>query len=755
MKPASKAALDNQKLRASAEAQLVLGARASVVTAPTLPAAALLHELQVHQIELEMQNETLRQVQAELEESHSRYFNLYEFAPVGYLSITAEGLIEQINLTGVILLGVERKQLLHRSFVSLVSVVDQSRWVEYFRNVTGDEKHINPIEKIELSLQRRDGSVFVAQLAGQPNSRSQSQNRKPGATGLSMAISDISALKRAEEELRIAAIAFDSQNGMFITNDNGEIIRVTPAFTRITGYSAAEAIGQTPAMLSSGLQNPTFYQAMWAALKSTGIWEGELWNKRKDGELFAEWLNITAVVVPELGTTHFVGSFSDITASKAAEAEIQRLAFYDLLTNLPNRRLLYDRLGQALAASSRNGQYGALLFIDLDHFKVLNDTRGHDIGDLLLIEVAHLLRTVMREGDTVARLGGDEFVVLLEDLGATTDEAAALAKKIGDKLHNALLQPFNLNGHDYLCRLSIGVGLYHTTNTVEEMFKRADLALYKAKSSGRNTLRFFDPEMQAALDEKTQLEAELRQALHGKQMRLYYQPQVSNAQRVTGAEALLRWQHPTRGLVAPNAFIPLAEENGLIVAIGIWVLQTACVQIKLWENDAATCELEIAVNVSARQFHQPDFVAQVKSVLAASGANPLRLKLELTESLVLVDVDDAITKMREIKQLGIRFSMDDFGTGYSSLSYLARLPLDQLKIDQSFMHDLPGDSVCETIVKAIITLGNGLALNVIAEGVETQAQRDFLQANGCHVFQGYLYSRPLPLEKFEAFVKQA
>jgi diguanylate cyclase (GGDEF)-like protein/PAS domain S-box-containing protein len=557
---------------------------------------------------------------------------------------------------------------------------------------------------------------------------------------------------------------------MVISDPNGIILRVNAAFTRLTGYSATEAVGRTPALLKSGRQDHLFYQRMWDALKEKGGWQGEIWNKRKNGQIYAEMLCIKAIVTPDRGITHYVANFSDITEDKEAEAEIHRLAYYDALTTLPNRRLLQDRIGQAIAAAARSKRYGATFFIDLDHFKILNDTHGHAIGDLLLVEVARRLRAGVREGDTVARLGGDEFVMLMEDLSENLNEAAALTQQLADKLCELIDRPFDLGGIEYHCKLSIGVVLFDGQETGETLFQHADLALYQAKNAGRNTLRFFNPAMQTAMDLRSALETELRQAIKLGQLRLYYQPQVDAGRRVIGVEALLRWQHPERGLVPPNDFIPLAEETGLILPIGLWVLETACAQINAWaaqEPDcAATCQsactqicarthaLQIAVNVSARQFCQPDFAAQIQRVLEASGANPARLKLELTESLMQENVDDTIAKMQMIKRLGVKFSMDDFGTGYSSLSYLAQLPLDQIKIDQSFVRNLPGHRNDETIAIAIITMGHGLAMHVIAEGVETEAQCDFLEARGCHAYQGYLFSKPLPIDALNAFLRQ-
>jgi diguanylate cyclase (GGDEF)-like protein/PAS domain S-box-containing protein len=729
----------NIPLRAAAEAQLTTAPK----TTPTPQMADLLHELQVHQIELEMQNEALRQAQMALEEARDRYLDLYEFAPVGYLTLSAEGVIDAINLTGAKLLGAERRQLLLHPFVTRVAPEDRDAWLRQFENVKQHAAHLG----MELALLRGDGTQFHAQLDGVPHTFDVC------GTALRLAFSDISARKQAEDELRIAAVAFSTQNGMTITDPEAVILRVNSAFERLTGYSADEAVGKSMSLLKSGRHDPLFYQRMWQALHQEGQWKGEIWNRRKSGQVYAEMLSIAAIVAPERGITHYVANFSDITEDKEAEAEIHRLAYYDALTNLPNRRLLQDRLGQAVAATARSGQYGAVFFIDLDNFKALNDTRGHDVGDLLLVEVAHRLRAGVRECDTVARLGGDEFVVLLENLGAEIHEAAALAKNLGEKLHLSIDQPFSLKGYEYHCQISIGVSLFHLGDTVEDLFKHADLALYQAKNAGRNLLRFFDPAMQAELDQRSALEAELRKAIERRQLRLHYQPQVDAEGYLIGVEALLRWQHPKRGLVPPDEFIALAEETGLILPLGLWVLETACAQLAVWAADATTRELRIAVNVSARQFRQAGFVAQVQQVLAASGAAATRLKLELTESVVLEDVANTIDKMTAIKRLGVSFAMDDFGTGYSSLAYLAQLPLDQIKIDRSFVRDLPGSRNDETIARTIISMSRGLAMDVIAEGVETEAQRAFLEAHGCHAYQGYLFCRPLPIEEFAAHLQ--
>ncbi len=446
----------------------------------------------------------------------------------------------------------------------------------------------------------------------------------------------------------------------------------------------------------------------------------------------------------------FIVISRDITAGKSAAREIEQLAFFDPLTQLPNRRLLMDRLQQALAASARSGRLGALMFMDLDHFKTINDTLGHDVGDLLLQQVAIRLRACVREADTVARLGGDEFVVMLENLDMPAPNAAAQTELIGEKILVALNQTYLLDQHSLVSTPSIGVTLFNGhAHSLDDLLKQADIAMYQAKTSGRNAIRFYDPLMQAAIAARTSLENDLRAALEQEQFSLYFQAQVNQLGTVVGAEVLLRWRHPQRGMVPPMEFIPLTEETGLILPIGQWVLRTACLQLKTWQDDARMQALELAVNVSARQFRDSQFVQQVAQALQQTGANSARLKLELTESLVLDDVGDTVTKMEQLKALGVRFSMDDFGTGQSSLSYLTQLPLDQLKIDQSFVRNIGVKSTDGIIIQTIIGLASKLGMEVIAEGVETIAQREFLLRNGCTICQGYLLGRPMPVEQFE------
>ena len=460
--------------------------------------------------------------------------------------------------------------------------------------------------------------------------------------------------------------------------------------------------------------------------------------------------SVTHYVHNAAGELVMMGVTRDISQRMQAQAEINRLAFYDGLTQLPNRKLLQDRAQQAMAVSARSQRHGALLFIDLDHFKTLNDTRGHEIGDQLLQQVAGRLTLCVRAGDTVARLGGDEFVILLEELSEESSRAAAEAKVVGDKVLAALEPVFTLNGLEHAITASIGVTLFvGVTDSYDELLKRADLAMYRAKSAGRNGLCFYDPEMQSIVQARAALELDLRRALQQGEFVLHYQPQVLADGRIVGAEALVRWTRPGQGLVSPADFIPVAEESGLIKPLGLWVLQTACRQLVAWSGHEATRGLTLAVNVSPRQFRHSDFVASVLAALTQSGASPALLKLELTENLLLEDVEATIVRMQELRELGVSFSLDDFGTGYSSLAYLKRLPLDQLKIDRSFVRDVLTDANDASIARTVLALGHSLGLSVIAEGVETEGQRNFLAEQGCEGFQGYLFGKPVPAEAFE------
>ena len=604
-------------------------------------------------------------------------------------------------------------------------------------------------QTLEVMAQHRDGTGFPVELSLSPF-------ELRGQWQIVVIVRDISERKRSEADLRIAATAFEAQEGILVTDPSLKILRVNKSFTRITGYVADDVLGQKPSVLGSGRHDGHFYEAMWASLKATGAWEGEIWNRRKSGEVYPELLSIAAVRDASGEVVNYVGTFSDITVSKAAADEIENLAFYDPLTLLPNRRLLLDRLKQALAFSARSGHAGALLFIDLDNFKMLNDTMGHDMGDMLLQQVGERLVACVRKRDTVARIGGDEFVVVLEELSPTAMEAAAQAEGIAGKILESLTRPYALGSNEHRNTPSIGVTIFQGERCeIEELLKQADIAMYQAKNSGRNAVRFFDPAMQVGLNARVQMEAELRSALERQELVLYYQAQVDQHGQVLGAEVLIRWQHPERGMVSPAIFIGLAEDTGLVLPMGQWVLDTACQQLGRWAGDPAMASLTLAVNVSARQFRQHDFVDQVRAALQRHRIRAERLKLELTESMLLHDIEGTIAKMQSLKELGVQFSLDDFGTGYSSLQYLKQLPLDQLKIDQSFVHDIATDASDKAIITAIIDMARHLELQVIAEGVETEEQRSLLLASGCLHYQGYLFGRPSDVRGFEERARQS
>jgi diguanylate cyclase (GGDEF)-like protein/PAS domain S-box-containing protein len=551
--------------------------------------------------------------------------------------------------------------------------------------------------------------------------------------------------------LQQAELLDKAQDAIVVVDMNFRFTYWNKGAERLYGWREEEVLGQLPSEVFQ--YDPGETKVRSAALLKDGEWSGEAKQCRKDGRsLIVE--SRRTIVKDDKGVPRAILSINtDITARKASEARIDYLAFYDVLTELPNRQLLRLRLSEALETSTARNAFGALLYIDLDDFKTLNDTMGHDTGDALLCQVAERLRRSVPPEHMVARLGGDEFVVMLEGLGEDSETAAAIAKTIGDQILELFVEPFSLGSYRSDTQASIGATLFGgIPETVDDLMKQSDLAMYAAKAAGRNAMCFFNPAMQAEVEQRASLRADLRRALSENEFELHYQPQVDDAAGVTGAEALLRWHHPLRGSVAPMEFIPLAEEAGLIVELGRWVLETACMQIAAWAKIPALEHLTVSVNVSLRQFLDPHFVHRVEEALRTSGANPQRLKLEITESSVMAKVEEIIFKMTKIRSLGVAFSLDDFGTGYSSLSHLRYLPLQQLKIDRSFVRDVLTDAKDASIVRTIILLGRSLNLAVIAEGVETAPQRDFLMRKGCHLFQGFLYGPALPSRKFEAFV---
>ncbi len=567
---------------------------------------------------------------------------------------------------------------------------------------------------------------------------------------------DITRQKHSEEQLRLAANTFESQQGIMITDKDANILRVNKAFTQITGFSAQQVIGANPRLLKSGRHDSAFFQNYWEQLLSKDKFEGEIWNRRKNGEIYPEWQTVTAVRNDLGEVSHYVSVFSDITEKKDAENKIHNMAFYDPLTSLPNRRLLLDRFDQEIAIARRHKQFGAVLYLDLDHFKILNDSQGHLVGDELLIQVGSRLASVLREEDTPARLGGDEFVVLLhansETLAAAAEHAMVVAEKIRDQINS----PFVLGQYRHQIGTSIGIALFpENQENPDAVLQQADTAMYRSKSSGRNAINFFQPSMQIAADLRLSLENDLREAIDQGRFILCYHPQMDIDGNMVGAEALIRWEDKLKGRLSPADFIPIAEESNLILTIGKWVLMEACNQIKMWEDDGLEGLTNVSINVSSRQFRQQDFVEQVKFAIESTGISPNCLGIELTESVMIVDTKDTVDKMKALKALGVSLAVDDFGTGYSSLVYLKQLPLDVLKIDRGFVRDIMTDTSDAVIVETIISMARHLGIQVIAEGVETAEQLAFLKQKGCLTFQGYYFDQPLTAANFaETYLKK-
>ncbi|HLF98087.1 MAG TPA: EAL domain-containing protein [Methylococcaceae bacterium] len=556
---------------------------------------------------------------------------------------------------------------------------------------------------------------------------------------------DVTGDKQTEGQLRLFAQVFEfSREAILITDADTRILSVNRSFTGITGYTPDEVLGGHPSMLSSGLQAAEFYRNMWRELVAAGHWQGEIWNRRKNGEYYPEWLSISDVRDETGRITHYVGIFSDISEFKAAQDKIEYLARHDPLTHLPNRCLLDDRFAQAVARAVRAGGKLGLLFLDLDRFKAINDSLGHEIGDRLLQGIAQRLLVCVRETDTVCRQGGDEFIIVLDEASGT-DAVAGVANKILD----ALQRPFEIGSHSLVTSFSIGIAIYPDDGAdIATLMKKADTAMYYAKESGRNTYRFHTEQMNFAASTRVKLESALRRALERGEFQLHYQPQIDLAGgRLVGAEALLRWKSPEMGWIPPGEFIPIAEDSGLIVPIGEWVLREACRQAVAWRAQGLSA-CSVAVNLSALQFKRGQVVEMVDAALRETGLEPACLELELTESLLLQDAAGVMESLRCLKGMGVKLSLDDFGTGYSSLSYLRRLEMDQLKIDQSFVRDLPHNAEGAALVRAIVQMAHALSLSTVAEGVETVEQLDYLRGEGCKAAQGFYLARPMPPAEF-------
>ena len=555
-------------------------------------------------------------------------------------------------------------------------------------------------------------------------------------------------LAKKNESLKLAAVAFETQEAILITNAEKEIIKVNQAFTRLTGYAAQEVIGKKPHMFSSGKHNKEFYKNIWLRLNNNGFWKGEIWNKKRNGDIFPINQTINAIKNEANKVTHYVSTFHDISDLKRNQEEIKKLAFFDPLTDLANRRLLNDHLKMARAHSERKQLHFALLFIDLDHFKTLNDTLGHDTGDKVLVEVGKRLLECVRSTDTVCRNGGDEFIILLEELDEANEISAQKAKMVAEKILNMLRKPIQLDQKEQYISASIGISLYRGHEaSVEEMVVRSDLAMYKAKNSGRNSVQFFDPVMQKSIKKQSQLVSDLHKALQNQEFVLYYQPKVAKNNIVKGYEALIRWNHPNSGLLMPADFIEAAEQSNLIVQIGQWVIEEACAQLATWQQSSSTKELSIAINISEKQLRDDFFHEKVLQALERTNCDPRCLQMEITESLLMKNMDKTINTIHKLKNMGIKFAIDDFGTGYSSLGYLKNLPIDIIKIDYIFVRDMLESEQDNAIVKIIMTLTETFNLQAVAEGVETEQQKNYLVTLGCSELQGYLFGKPVQVKQ--------
>ena len=594
----------------------------------------------------------------------------------------------------------------------------------------------------ELWFQRRDGSRFWGRLAGR------AFDPADPYAGSVWIIEDLTQEKAAREELLLARKVFEvNSEAIMVTDTHNHIVQVNSAFEKITGYSEAEVFGRDPKLLGSGRHDSSFFQGMWQALVERGHWSGEIWDKRKDGSEYPKWVRIDTIRDAEKNITHYVTVFSDISERKASEERIRYLAQHDALTGLPNRFTLAVHLEHALAKAERTNDKVCLMFIDLDNFKTINDTLGHHAGDLLLCEVARKISSSVRKSDIVARIGGDEFVVVIEGTLLAAD-AGQVAQKIIDQLSEAI----PIEGHDLHTTPSIGIGIYpEDGDTCENLMKNADVAMYHAKSAGRNNYQFYAEHMNQAAAIRIQMEARLRAALTGDEFKLHFQPQIDlKTGKISGIEALIRWENAELGTVSPGSFIPLAEEIGLIVPISEWVLRTACRTAKNW-LDAGIEFGCMSINISPQQFRQRDFPQRLEQIMRETGLTAKHLELEITESTIMETAEVTVAVLMRLKELGLALAVDDFGTGYSSLAYLKRFPIDRLKIDRSFVMDLETDPSDAAIASAVIALAHSLGLRVVAEGVETQGQSDFLSRQGCDSVQGYFYSKPVPETEAAAF----
>ena len=677
----------------------------------------------------------LKATQQQLQISEEKFAKAFHASPDGLLiTRLRDGMLVEANEGFSHITGYSLDEIGNHSTLSLgiwADPQDRERLVRQIREQGSVREMIAPVRN-------KSGQLRLCELSAQPLPIG-------GDECLLTIARDITERQQMQEELQQAATVFESTaEGVLITDLEQRITAVNRAFTQITGYSEAEALGQRPTLLASGQHDNAFYVAMWHSLAANGHWQGEIWNRRKNGELYPEWLTISAVRSRDNQITHFVGVFADISSLKHAQARLDHQAHHDPLTGLPNRLLFETRLRTALDGSRADDQLGAVLFLDLDRFKQINDSLGHPVGDQLLKAIAARLKLQLRDIDTVARLGGDEFIILLPGLAQPQD-----AEQVAQKLLECFRAPFQLDDHEFFISASIGISLYPKDGSdVATLVKNADAAMYQSKAKGRNRSELYTRALTFEVNERMAMEQELRRALERNELHLHYQPKFClRSQSLVGAEALVRWPHPVFGEIPPDRFIPVAEESGLILPLGDWVLEEACRQLQQWQESGHNFGT-LSVNLAGAQLHQPSLLPRISELLQRYNLAPELLQLEITENFIMNQAGEALDLLHRLKQLGVQLAIDDFGTGYSSLSYLKRLPLDVLKIDQSFIRGLPDDPHDLAITRAIIALGNSMQLTVIAEGVETKAQELCLAAEGCLQIQGYVVSRPLCAEVF-------
>ncbi len=686
------------------------------------------------------------EAEQEVQEEKNRSQQYIDVASVILLALDQSGNISMINRRACRILGYEEQELIGKNWFDTCMPQPQAdQFQKHFNNILLGAHA--PFEEHENEIITRDGKVRLIRWAN-----SYFRDETGTITGTLSSGEDITERKQSESEMRLAASVFDnSSEGIIITDPNSLILRVNRAFTDITGYSQQEALGNRPSILRSHLHDDGYYSQLWNELLESGNWQGEIWNRRKSGEVHPVWQNITAVKDSEGNITQYISIFSDITERKMSEDRIRHLAHHDVMTALPNRVLFMERCEHALAHARREQQQLAVLFVDLDRFKHINDSLGHPVGDQLLKQIAHKFTQASREEDTIARLGGDEFIVLIEQIDSPKDVST-----VARKLLSSIDESFSVAGHELFISASIGISIYPDNGTdVDTLIRNADAAMYRAKEMGRGNYQYYTEELTVSIYERVLMENNLRHAVDRKELVLHYQPQYQLAsEEMTACEALLRWIHPEKGLIPPNEFIPIAEDSGLIIPIGEWVMEEACRSFMHWRSQGAVLE-QIAVNISGQQIERGDIVNTVTGILQRTGIPPHCLELEISEGFVMKHAEKNIQILNQLKELGVYLSIDDFGIGYSSLNYLKRLPIDRIKLDKSLVDDVAKDSNDEAIARAVLAMGRSLQLDVVAEGVETVEQKRFLQEESCRYVQGYLFSRPLPEDELQSVLPKS